>query len=519
MASGRLRLDRTLGPLVVRWIERNLVHGPGDVQGQPIELDDERVRFLLRAYRIDDRGRMVVRRAVLSRSKGWAKSEFSAMIACVEALGPVRFAGWDVDGKPLGRVVVDPIIKCVATEEGQAGEVYGAVEYMLKNGRVSELGGLDIGMTRTYLPGGGKIQAISGKANSKDGGRETFVIFDETHLYITPELRKLHETIRRNMGKRKDSTPWSLETTTMYAPGEDSIAEHSHSYAKKVADRKILDKTFLFDHRQGSKTFNYDNDDELREALVEAYGAAAEWMDFERLIAEARDPMTNRSDFMRYFVNVATRREEELFIPGEAWAKLAVEDFDIAEGAEVCLGADGSRTFDTTVVAWAAPDGEMVKVDARVFSVRAEASHHVLHESTIDYDDVEGFILDRFDYFSVGEAAYDPKFLDRSAELIVARLPEARIIAVEPQSKNMREALQTLERLVLEEKIRHSGDPVLAAHFANARVERGHSGEIRRVVKLDQRKPIDAVIALALAVWRASRADTVAYRDRDLLVL
>ena len=68
----RLRLDRTLGPLVVSWIETNLVHGPGDVQGQPVELDDERVRFLFRAYEIDDRGRRVVRRAALSRSNGGA---------------------------------------------------------------------------------------------------------------------------------------------------------------------------------------------------------------------------------------------------------------------------------------------------------------------------------------------------------------------------------------------------------------------------------------------------------------
>jgi phage terminase large subunit-like protein len=217
--------------------------------------------------------------------------------------------------------------------------------------------------------------------------------------------------------------------------------------------------------------------------------------------------MTNQSDFMRYFVNVATRREEELFIPGEAWARLAEPGFEIREGADACLGLDGSRTFDTTVVAWACPDGELIRVDARVFSVRKDAAHHVLHEGgRIDFDDVEGFTLDRFDYLHVDEAAYDPRYLDRSAELIDARLSGARIIAVEPQSKMMREALQTLERLVLEGGIRHSGDPVLAAHFANARVERGHSGEIRRVVKLDQRKPIDAVIAIALAVWRASRS-------------
>jgi hypothetical protein len=37
-------------------------------------------------------------------------------------------------------------------------------------------------------------------------------------------------------------------------------------------------------------------------------------------------------------------------------------------------------------------------------------------------------------------------------------------------------------------------------------VERGHRDEIRRVRKIDERKPIDAVPAMALAVWRATQA-------------
>jgi hypothetical protein len=91
VATRRLRLERTLGPLVVDWIEANLCHGPGDVQGQPIELDDEQTGFILRAYEVDDRGKRIVRRAVFSRPKGRAKSELAAMLACTEALGPVRF--------------------------------------------------------------------------------------------------------------------------------------------------------------------------------------------------------------------------------------------------------------------------------------------------------------------------------------------------------------------------------------------------------------------------------------------
>jgi len=43
---------------------------------------------------------------------------------------------------------------------------------------------------------------------------------------------------------------------------------------------------------------------------------------------------------------------------------------------------------------------------------------------------------------------------------------------------------------------------------ANCAVERGFRDEIRRVRKIDERKPIDAVPAMALAVWRATQAET-----------
>jgi hypothetical protein len=171
MKLAPLRLNRTLGPSVVRWIEQNLCHGPGDVQGQEIELDDERVKFILRAYEIDDLGRRVVRRAALSRSKGWGKSEFAGMIVCAEALGPVRFRGWDNDGKPLGGPVHAPYVPVMATEEQQAGHIYGAVEFMLRHGPVSSLPGLDVGMTRTFVPGGGADPAGDSES-CEQGGRQ-----------------------------------------------------------------------------------------------------------------------------------------------------------------------------------------------------------------------------------------------------------------------------------------------------------------------------------------------------------
>ncbi len=65
----------SLGYDLIDWIEAFTCHGPGDVQGDPIELDAEWRKFLVDAYELDPAtGRRVRDGAVLSRPKGRAKA-------------------------------------------------------------------------------------------------------------------------------------------------------------------------------------------------------------------------------------------------------------------------------------------------------------------------------------------------------------------------------------------------------------------------------------------------------------
>ena len=61
----------SLGLSLIDWIETFLVHGPGDIEGEPIELDDEFAAFIVRAYELDSVGTRRVKRAVISRSAAW----------------------------------------------------------------------------------------------------------------------------------------------------------------------------------------------------------------------------------------------------------------------------------------------------------------------------------------------------------------------------------------------------------------------------------------------------------------
>ena len=186
----RFSLRRTfaaLGPQIVEWIETYLCHGPGDVSGEPIELDDEFYAFVVKAYRLDpSTGRRAYRRAFLSRAKGRAKSELAGMLVCAEALAPVRFDGWDAQGEPVGRPVKSPYIRCLATEEGQSGNTYDNVSTMMEflvERHGDAFPGIDIGKSaqtssRIVLHHQrGEVTPSTASSAAKDGGKETFAVF------------------------------------------------------------------------------------------------------------------------------------------------------------------------------------------------------------------------------------------------------------------------------------------------------------------------------------------------------
>ena len=181
----------TLGWTVIDWIENYLVHGPGDIQGDPIKLDLEECAWLCWVYRVQPqwldpdtlnpaRGRRLVHRAVYSRSKGMRKSELGGMVAVAEALGPVRCDGFDSRGDPVGIPVTYPFVRIIATEEDQSSNIYDNVTYMLEHGEVGNAYSVDYGRsiqssTRVFLKGvgGGEIVPSTSGDASKDGGKES----------------------------------------------------------------------------------------------------------------------------------------------------------------------------------------------------------------------------------------------------------------------------------------------------------------------------------------------------------
>lgn len=359
----------TLGWQVIEWIETYLVHGPGDVQGQPWEIDDEFALFLCWLYRVHPQGhpqegRRLTQRAVLSRPKGRAKSEFAGGFVCAEALGPVRCDGFDANGDPVGVPVKYPFIRCLATEEDQSGNTYDNVHFMLSEGRVVDEYKVDVGLTRTFIkePDGGEIVPSTSGDASKDGGKESGSVADETHLYVLPKLRRMYSTVARNTGKRKAAEPLMLDTTTAWQPGEGSVAEQAADrYAHLPVEEAITKAGVLYDHRQGDEPKRFGDDRSLIKALRTGYGPAAEWMDFPRIVRIIRDAEDPENDAYRYWLNRPRAAASHWLSPDEI-NEVVDLDYVPESGSLIGAGFDGSDVDDHTTLWGCDEDGNLFAI-------------------------------------------------------------------------------------------------------------------------------------------------------------
>jgi hypothetical protein len=353
-------------------MEHFCVHGPGDVEGRPLlrdasdglPLDDEFAVFVVDAYALNERGRRLYDSVFLSRAKGRAKSELAGLLALWEGMGPCRFAGWAeggevlkwrdfryvyVAGEPMGRPVTYPFVRCLATEETQAGNTYDNVYFNLTEGPLAEgLAKNAAGLTRIFLPNGGEIVPSTASSSAKDGGKETFTVFDETHLYHSPELRRMYVTVDRNCRKRRESTPWALQTSTMYQPGEDSIAERTHARARAILDGRVRESRLLFDHREAPADVDLTDKAAVVEALGEVYGPFAAQMDLDGIVEnEFWNVEKDVEDSRRYFFNQPTAARDA-WMTHPDWAACADPERVVADGDTIVMFFDGSKNDDAT---------------------------------------------------------------------------------------------------------------------------------------------------------------------------
>lgn len=484
------------------------IHGPGDVADKPlnvnlqgaIPLSNELVSLTVDAYALNETGRRLYDSVFYSRPKGSNKSGFAAWLGCFEALGPCRFAGfaegpktfdWGTSkgesfeqmdfryeyqkGEPMGRPIVYPFLRILATEEKQTGNVYDALIYNLLHGPLRMLFPRedDIGLGRVYLPGegGGEIRPDTASSAAKDGGKESWICPDESHLYFKPELTRMYDTVTRNLAKRAAAEPWSFEPTTMYEPGRNSIAEKTHKFAEQIRAGLAQAPRLLFDHREAPAGTNIDNDDSLRAGLLEAYGDAAEYMDIEGIMLRLRDPRKAKTDSAQFFLNQATAGGGKAFdiLKWDGGLVEKTKKYRRA-GEMIALGFDGARTRDTTSLkATHIASGFQWRIATWARPENAPPDWEV-PEDKVDAAVAEAFATYRVVLFYADTSKWEAA-VSRWAGAYNHAKDETKAIVVKwpvQLHKKTAVALKAYANAIANSEVLHGADPVAREHLANA---------------------------------------------------
>jgi phage terminase large subunit-like protein len=336
------------------------------------------------------------------------------------------------------------------------------------------------------------------------------VCFDESHLYTNPELRRMYATVTRNLRKRKlIAGTWYLETTTMFAPGEESVAEATYRLSEQIEAGKTKRERLLVDHRWGLCE-DLSDEKALRAGIREAYGDAMAWNDLDGLVNDFYDPRNHVADSRRYFLNAETETSNA-WIAAREWDACADVTSVLADGDMIALGFDGSVSEDATaLVACRIDDGylELLVCEEKPDSVTSWQVDQLL---------VDSAVVAAFEKYNVVAFFADPPhyqdYVDKWTAEFSGRL-RVKASQTHPvewwtnRPATMVKALERFREAVAAKRLIHDGSTLLRRHVLNARRRVSRSGITISKENPSSLRKIDAAMAAVLAY--EARADAIA---------
>lgn len=361
--------------IVPDWIEQHCVVPDRAHRGLPFLLADEQLTFVANHYTVRGTARFdpaaeldpelpknplgdafVYRRSQLVRAQKWGKSPLISAFVCAEGVGPVLFSGWAAggetyscadhgcycgwiyeydDGEPMGRPWSTPLIQITATSEDQTSNTYDVLRPMIELGPLADLIP-KTGEEFIRLPGDGRVDVVTSKGNSRLGQRVTFVVQDETGIWLKSNgghnLAKKQRQGLAGMGGR------AIETTNAWDPATDSVAQRTSESLAKDVNR---------DFRHPPANLSFKNKAERRKIFQFNY-AGAPWVSVDSIEAEAAEMMEkDPADAERFFGNRLVAGAGKWVTP-EEWDTKGVPPITVEPRTAVALGMDLSNNNDWT---------------------------------------------------------------------------------------------------------------------------------------------------------------------------
>lgn len=506
-----------------RFFEEFLVHSKGDFAGQP---------FLLQLWQRD----------YFSKLYGWKRSDGTRRFRKAYSEIPKKNGKTTMAaGVALKGLVADrengAEVALVAVDRNQAGTCYKEASLMVqaspslarKIQPVPHLKRLEYAGTNSSL------FTLSKEVDSREGLNLSTLVIDELHAWKNPQAFN----VLRYAGRSRKQPLLYIITTAGF--DRQSICYREREYALDVESGQVEDFSVFVFIRCADPADDY-KDPAVWYKANPSLGITIPFESFELDAREAFERPAEVASWQRYSLNIWTGAETS-FIPPEKWAACNLGEIDWADhhGEPSYAGLDLSSVNDISALCLLiGNERDGYKLLRRFFVPGEFAAHreardkvpysaweragHVIFtgKRTIDFGAIKAEVLRLHRLHPIKRLLCDPY----NAAQLLAEL-EAEGILVEQFGQgilSMSPPTKELERLTLEEKINHEGDPVLEWMASNAKVISDNNGNIRLVKPTkDSPKKIDGMIALIEAIAGALEDATEdaasTYEENDLLVL
>lgn len=542
----------TLGFIALDWIETYLA-APDRPDYEPFQPTREQAEFILALYELDpETCKRTIRRAVLSRARGWGKSPFISAIAILEALGPVVPAGWDSDGQPVAMPwseIRTPLVQLAAASEAQTKNAWISLREMLREDApvFDEYDGLEVLGGFVNLPYAGRIEPITTSATSAKGNRPVAVFADQTEQWTVGNGSvQVFDVLRNNVAKVGGII---VETPNAYIPGMGSQAERT---AKTFLDiheghNKRLTGGVLYDHREASGDTDITDPDSLTAGLRYAYGCSSDdsrgcvihdppcepgWAPIQGFVQRFYETDAEEQDSRSDFLNQITHASDA-WLSGPDWSGIADPTKVVTDGELITLGFDGSRgrvkgkPDATALIACRVSDGHLFEIGVWE-AENLPATWDTWEPSIVE---IEAAIAMAFDRYSIAAFYCDPGRDWRSHVNAwearwsgQVRLRSRREHPFEwwmtgGRATAVQQAIEQLEGAIRNRDITQSGEYHLTQHVLAARRRLSH-GKLALAKSNDYSvHKIDAAIAAVLAYQARLDAVTAGLSAQPKFVL
>lgn len=489
----------SLGGKVVRWVETMIVHGEGDLQGQPFILRPDQKLLIWQWFEHSDeidRDTGVVlwqfERLYYEAPKGLGKTMLFAALLIEAFMGPSAEFSPGSPNIPVG-----------ANSEDQADDtIWGRVCQILedKNCPLSQF--VTVYDDRVVFADGrpGQMQRVPNNQRTVDGGLPTLYVADEVHDWVGAAT-VAHQKIENSTTKRTNGRVMSCSTPGAYA-GEPSVGWHLHDLGEKIVAGHHDDPHFLYvSHAAKLDDYDLDNEEHLERALVCATPGISRRR-IERLKRRYRE--IDRASFCRFHLGCWPEQTRGSWLEDrpQSWASCGDAEIEPDASWPMWMALDASLRRDSTAVitGWEMPDGRVL-VRARIWDPSDlggvvpldEVAEHVRQTWNDCGLDADG--LPRLRH-----VAYDPRLF----ETLANALSDEGVPMLEyPQSRErMIPACAHTYSMIVTSRVVHDGDQVLSRHVTGAQKRHSESGwTLTKKKAEDGGRHIDACIALVMLLY------------------